>query len=301
MGNTAIVIFAFKRFDHLSETLAHLNKVENISEIPICFFLDGARNSHDKEATDKVKLLVDHYAHPLKQIVVQSENFGLRKSVITGLNSVFKTYDEAIVLEDDICVHPEFLNFHFSCLNTYKKQANIWSNSAYVMPSVAAEFGKLVTDPLVLAQRASSWGWSTWKDRWDMAIWDNHVIRKHVKKHFWAYHLTGGDKIRMLYREMKGQSSSWAIIWDYNHFMNAAYCIYPSSSLVKNIGLDNSGTHSKPHKSYFTDLSAYQSITRFPAVLHPMASVMNAFRRINLKWYRMPFDFLKFFILFMKN
>jgi hypothetical protein len=43
--------------------------------------------------------------------------------------------------------------------------------------------------------------------------------------------------------QFKKYIDSWAIIWCYNQFLQQKFTVYPKFSFVKNIGLDNSGTH----------------------------------------------------------
>ena len=43
---------------------------------------------------------------------------------------------------------------------------------------------------------------------------------------------------------------SWAIRFCYAHHANGMRCIYPTQTLVRNIGLDNTGTHSTPEPRY---------------------------------------------------
>lgn len=49
---------------------------------------------------------------------------------------------------------------------------------------------------------------------------------------------------RMLDRQMEGAIDSWAIRWCYAQSKLDALTVYPVHSLVQNIGLDGSGTHS---------------------------------------------------------
>ena len=45
-----------------------------------------------------------------------------------------------------------------------------------------------------------------------------------------------------------GKIDSWAITWYASTFLSDMLSLYPNPSLVKNIGQDNSGTHSGPTK-----------------------------------------------------
>lgn len=287
--STAIVIFAFNRPDHLQQTLAHLSLNPEVGDLPVYFFIDGPRNEKDVKAIQQVKDLAQSFNAAKLNILARDKNLGLKRSVIAGISSVFESHEQAIILEDDICVSEKFVAYHLACLEKYKADNSIWSVSGYVIPELGANIEKVCTQPVVLAQRASSWGWSTWKSRWVQAEWNSDKVFSHFKDNYKSYGKTSGDKLRMIVRELGGKSSSWAIIWDYNHFLNNAYCIYPTHSYVRNIGLDNSGTHSKPKKSYVVDtLNNYLPV--LPDVLIPDSKVKALFSKINWKPYRWPLD-----------
>jgi hypothetical protein len=55
----------------------------------------------------------------------------------------------------------------------------------------------------------------------------------------------------LLHLQKRGEISSWIIRFCYADTANEMKCIYPSRTLVKIIGLDNTGTHSKPEPERF--------------------------------------------------
>ena len=50
--------------------------------------------------------------------------------------------------------------------------------------------------------------------------------------------------IDMLKDQINKKNDSWAILWYASAYLNNSYTLYPSKSLVNNIGIDGSGTHS---------------------------------------------------------
>jgi glycosyltransferase involved in cell wall biosynthesis len=61
----------------------------------------------------------------------------------------------------------------------------------------------------------------------------------------------GQDMTEMLRLQYEGKIDSWAIRFCYAHHAHDMRCIYPTRTMVKNIGLDHSGTHSKPDPRFF--------------------------------------------------
>jgi hypothetical protein len=171
------------------------------------------------------------------------KNKGLAKSIVDGINKVFKMKNikSIIVLEDDLNFSKNFLDYMSKALYNYKDYKNIGSVSAYSFFKKDPRY----KDNLYLSPRHSSWGWGTWKNQWIKFIWkkkwirekyDSKVIRKKIN-------LGGKDLSKMLRQQIDNEIDSWSIIFDLNCAVNNLYCVCPNKSLVKNIGLDNSGTH----------------------------------------------------------
>ena len=49
----------------------------------------------------------------------------------------------------------------------------------------------------------------------------------------------------MLQDQIEGKNNSWAVRWYASCYLNNKLCLYPSESLVENIGFGESGTHCK--------------------------------------------------------
>jgi hypothetical protein len=127
-------------------------------------------------------------------------------------------------------------------LKFYRDNENIWSISGYT-PQL--ECLKDYDKDVYLSVRASSWGWATWKDRWNKIDWDiaDWEEFKQDKKAIQKFNLGGNDMYTMLKMQMLGKIDSWAIRWCYNQFRYNTYTIYPTKSKLVNNGFDEKGTH----------------------------------------------------------
>jgi len=146
-------------------------------------------------------------------------------------------------MEDDIISSPSFLNFMNKALAFYQDSKSIYSISGYPYP---IKIPNTYKEDIFISYRASSWGWGTWKDRWEKVDWEVKDFSTFIsdKKIQNLFNRGGQDLTPMLKAQMKGKIDSWAIRWSYAHFKNNAYCLYPIVPLCKNIGTDKSGTHS---------------------------------------------------------
>lgn len=169
-------------------------------------------------------------------------NRGLAASIIDGVTKVIGKYGKAIVLEDDLVLASGFLKYMNMALDAYEDESKVWSISGF---SSDIEYLRKYDNDVFFSCRARSWGWATWKDRWDSVDWTVQEYKKFKynlleRKRF---NRGGSDMSAMLDRQQVGDVNSWAIRFCYNQFMQNKYTVQPSISLVSNQGQDGSGTH----------------------------------------------------------
>lgn len=296
-----IAIFTFNRPDHFRQTISHLQLNREAIESDLYVFSDGPRSEKDKAVVDEIRAYAAGISGFRNVFLLSSDiNLGLKASVKKGINHVLSQHDTIIVLEDDICVNKYFLDFHDQCLGRYKSNLDIWSVSGFVIPEIGKAIHSRTGEYYFLTRRASSWGWSTWKNRWEKANWDESELLAYLRKdgNYKKYYVTGGDKVRMLLDCFEKKNNSWAIIWDFNHFMNGAYCLYPCKSFIRNIGLDNTGVHSRPKAEYNVVLENWEFIPEMlPGKPLSPAYAQERFKLLNRKFYRDVLDFFRFRVL----
>jgi hypothetical protein len=249
-----IILFVYNRPEHTRQTVEYLSKNSLAESSKLFIFSDGPKNEKDKQKVSEVrKYLKSIQSFSEIKIVEREKNLGLATSVISGVNQIFKSYEKVIVLEDDIISSPSFLNFMNDALNFYTEDKRIFSVSGYPYPiKIPNSYSKDV----FIAHRASSWGWGTWKDRWEKVDWEIKDFENFLKdkNSQILFNKAGEDLLPMLKSQMKGGVDSWAIRWTYAQLKNNAFCLYPVSPLCKNIGTDSSGTHSSSSKKLSVEL-----------------------------------------------
>lgn len=239
-----IIVFTYRRVpDKLIDSLLE-NSLSKESELII--FSDGNKNDNDLKDIQKVREYIKTITGFNTIKIVESKiNKGLANSIIDGVTDVIEEYGRVIVLEDDLIVSSDFLDYMNDALNFYKDNKNIWSISGYGPRIPCLED---YSYDIYLSLRVSPWGWATWQDRWEKIDWevknyDQLIKDKELKKKF---NLAGNDMFKMLELQMLGKIDSWAIRWYYNQFELGLYTIYPKRSKVVNIGfMDDKGTHTR--------------------------------------------------------
>lgn len=255
-----IVIFAFNRPDVFKQLIESLKANAEFSESEVYVYIDGVR---DNKAGEKEKVeVVREIALSLTSckpglpkpenvhIQASEKNKGLAVSIIKGVSDVIEKYGKAIVFEDDLCLAPNCLKFMNEGLNKYENFKEIFSICGYTNRFKVPEGYEYDT---YIASRSSSWGWATWKDRWDKVDWnlnDWESVRRNKK----AFNKWGGsDCFHMLNSWHDGKTNSWAIRFCYAQFLNKSWSIFPIKSLIKNDGCDGNGTNMKRYSRFKFD------------------------------------------------
>lgn len=238
-----IILFVYNRPEHTQKTLDSLMLNELAQESTLYIFSDAPKSEKDIDKVNKVrKIITSLSGFENIQIIKRDKNFGLAKSVISGVTEVINHFGKAIVLEDDIVTSPNFLKFMNDALEFYKDDKKVYSISGYAYPIIIPES---FMDQVYISSRPSSWGWATWKDRWEKAVWNpENIFSINNKTELRNLMDKGGkDLAPMLNKSIEGKINSWAVKWAFTHLKNESYCLYPIHSYVKNIGTDASGTN----------------------------------------------------------
>lgn len=249
-----VIVFGYNRPNHLQDTLFALNNCDLADETNLYIFCDGPKGEPTPEIL-KVRETVEQFCGISKfkntKYYFSKINKGLAKSIINGVTDIINEYGKVIVLEDDLVCSSNFLIFMNQALGYYGSCKNIWSISGYTFSN--KELVNL-NDDVFFMGRASSWGWATWKDRWDTIDWEvtdykkfQFNLIKRLKFARW-----GRDLPIMLDQQVHSNINSWAIRWVYEQSKQNKLSVYPKKSLIENRGADGSGEHKANTNSFLT-------------------------------------------------
>jgi hypothetical protein len=277
-----IAIFTYNRLRHTQETIAALSRNHLAQQSHLIIFSDGPKDNQSSDGVFKIRSYLRQVIG-FKQIdiVEREKNWGFSHSIISGINETLKTYSGVIVVEDDIVTAPYFLTFLNSALLRYKDDHRIFSVTGFSPPPVVMTFPANYKEFVYLNSRFSSWGWATWKDRWQLANW-NIADYEHLKTDpafKLSYSLPGRDRYKLFCDQLAGRINSWDILWDAAHHVNHAYCVYPRRSLVNNIGLDGSGMNCGNFRINFLENNLSPQKHSFPDYLKPDTRVIQRYSR----------------------
>lgn len=249
-----IILFTYNRLEHTKKTIESLSKNALAKESELYIYSDAAKTETDLEKVKAVReYIYTIYGFKKINIIEAKKNKGLANSVIDGVTEIINKYKKVIVLEDDLVTSKYFLEYMNESLNLYEKREDIWSIAGY-SPNI--DIPKEYKYDIYLTYRGCSWGWATWKDRWDGIDWNirDYSEFKKNKKLITEFDISGSDMSPMLDDQMNGRINSWAIRWCYNQYKQKKLTVYPVKSLVRNIGNDLSGTHTSITNKYDCEL-----------------------------------------------
>lgn len=238
-----ILLFTYKRLDALKKTIEALSANELADQSDLYIFSDGPKTEKDAGAIQKVRAYLKT-VEGFKNINIKASegNKGLAKSIISGVSEVMKLSDKVIVMEDDLLTTSNFLTFMNNALTKYENEEKVFSVSGYSMNLNQDDNN---TSETYFLNRGWSWGWATWKSRWNDVDWEmkDYESFKNNKRKKSEFAMGGSDLNKMLRNQMEGSLDSWAIRWFYHQFKVSGLTLYPVYSKVYNNGFDQLATH----------------------------------------------------------
>lgn len=285
MNNLApIIVFCYNRPWHIEQTLDALSSNELADQSILYIYCDGPKVDASEEQRQKiteVRQVVRKRQWCKDVYIVESEkNKGLANSVISGVTEVINRYNRVIVLEDDLITSPYFLTYMNHSLDFYENYESVFSIGGYNFPQTKMPIPDDYPYDNYVCLRSCSWGWSTWRNRWNKVNWtmEKFNISKTNSSMMHALNRLGDDFIPMMQMQQDGLIDSWSVRFGFEHFLHHSVAMIPCVSYVRNIGIDGSGTHCGNNaESYNIDLSLSKSTPILLDVLYEDSRIINAF------------------------
>ena len=280
MDTTPVILFAFNRPDALRRSLTALAAADLAAETDLFIRLDGPRNEADAEKVAAVREVAASATGFRSVAVYRAEkNQGLGPSVIAGVSQVLDFSETVIVLEDDLVVSRGFLVYMNRALRHFADDDRVFSVCGYTNRVTVPEGYPYDT---YFAPRSSSWGWATWRDRWQSVDWNPTPAS--LQKNARAFNRWGGSDCAKIMRDwMEGRNKSWAIRFCYSQFLQGKTALFPVRSLVDpSAGFDGDGTNCRRYTRFKFDFDPDGGAAlRFPDTVEEHPSI----RRSALRYH----------------
>ena len=245
MFKIPIVYVCFNRPELTKKTFECIKKIKPSK---LFLILDGPRknNKRDKINCLKVKKIIQNINWKCKLYKnFSKENLGLKNRFFTGLDWVFSSANEAIILEDDCLPHKDFFYFCEAMLKKYKNSNKV----KFITGNNFQNPKKMeISEDYYFSKYSHIWGWATWKKTWldvnrNDTFWKKKIFDSNFEmmksstkeKKYWKNMYTG---------VLNNKLNSWAIYLLFSIWKNKGVTVTPKINLIKNLGL-SSGTNTK--------------------------------------------------------
>lgn len=232
-----IALFVYNRLDNTQSTIEHLKRNSLAVNSILYVFSDGGKDESSWEKVQKVR----NYLRTITgfreiHIIERPENYYLERNIIEGIAYVLERHDTIIVLEDDICTSPVFLEYMNNALGKYTSSTKVMHIAGFTNLDIPEKGNTYFTPHM------TGWGWGTWKDRWE------HFT--HFKSREEALEGLTDEELKLIeyngnfpcLKSLDKNPIPWDICWEICIYKQKGLCLHPTHTLVKNVGVSN-GTH----------------------------------------------------------
>lgn len=241
-----VALFVYNRADNTRRTLQALLANTLASQTELYVFSDGGKDEASWAAVREVRGVLHEVEAEVARtrsllkmtIVERPENYYLERNIIEGIAQVFEQHDTIIVLEDDIVTSPHFLQFMNDAFSVYRDEPRVFHVSGFTRLSSLIPQPSTYFSPFM-----AGWGWGTWRDRWQ-TYFHHYQSRAEALAGLAQEDLNAleyGGVFPCL-KHLDRHPIPWDICWGIAIHRAQGLCLYPTRTLVQNIGLD-SGTH----------------------------------------------------------
>lgn len=263
--NTPVAFLVFNRPDTTEKVFEEIRRARPPRLLVVA---DGPRPDKPGEAEkcEAARAIIERVDWPCEVLTNYSDvNLGCKRRVSSGLDWVFDTVEEAIILEDDCLPHPTFFRFCEELLEKYRDDERVMMISGDNF-----QFGRKRTEySYYFSRYVHIWGWASWRRAWkyydvDMKLWPD------IRDGRWLYDVLGDKKAvsywsNIFEKVYKGKIDTWDYQWLFTNWVHNALAVMPNVNLVSNIGFGVEATRTTI-KNKFSDIAVEKM--KFP-LLHP--------------------------------
>lgn len=242
-----IVLFVYNRPEHTRRTLEALAANDLADQSVLYVFSDGPKEWIHPEDAGRVAAVRDVVRSNCwcKEVVLKESvyNRGLATSIVSGVTEVVNHHGRIIVLEDDIVTRPGFLRFMNDALEMYQNDDGVMHVSGMIFGTPRTSGAATTAFLKVL----SCHGWGTWRRAWNHYTHDIDVLFGRLGDQGISRHDFDVDGSATFYSQLlairEGRINTWAVRWYASWLTSGGIALFPTRSLLNNIGHDRTGTH----------------------------------------------------------
>lgn len=262
---TPVAFIIFNRPETTERVFAEIAKAKPQKLLVIA---DGPRADRPEEAERcrAARAIIDKVDWDCEVLTNYSEvNLGCKRRISSGLDWVFDTVEEAIILEDDCLPDPSFFRFCEELLEKYRDDERIG-----IISGDNFQFGRRRTEySYYFSRYPHIWGWASWRRAWknydvEMKLWPE------IRDGKWLGDLLETKKSRWYWKHTfdmvyKGKIDTWDYQLTFHCWTQNALSVVPNVNLISNIGFGRDAVHTKV-KNIFAEM---QTEPMGDPIMHP--------------------------------
>lgn len=241
--NTPVAFLIFNRPDTTERVFAEIARAKPPKLLVVA---DGPRASRPGEAElcARTRAIIDRVDWECEVLTNFADaNMGCKARVASGIDWIFSTVEECIILEDDCLPEPTFFRFCEEMLERYRDNPRVGMVSGGNL-----QFGrKRGRGSYYFSRYTHIWGWASWRRAWrlyDRDIkqwpafrdegWPQSFFRTQGERDYWA------NSFQAVY---DGKLDTWDCSWTFTAFVHGLLQVAPNVNLISNIGFGPQATH----------------------------------------------------------
>ena len=251
MKQAPVLLMTYRRFNNTKKIL---NLLKKFKQKNIYVFNDGLKIRSHKSSHDLTRNYIKDFKkkNPSIKIILPKKNLTQKRNLPFALKQVFKKNKYAVILEDDCIPNREFFKFVNILLIRFFNDERIAQISGVNLINHRG-FKRRNNDSYFFSKFTSSWGWATWKNRWENFYDENILDWPKVKKENWLKDILNNKKSiefweKYLDRRYNLIDDDWDKPWTFINLINNRLSIYPCKNLITNSGEDQFAIHRNPKK-----------------------------------------------------
>lgn len=264
MNCAPIALFVYNRPKHTQQTVEALKENILAKDSDLIVFSDAPKSEAHMEAVCEVREYIKTITgFKSVSIIERGQNWGLAKSIISGVTQLVNTYGRVIVLEDDLVTSPYFLKFMNDALDRYENEDRVMHVSGYMFP-----IHQIGLNEAFFLRTTSCWGWATWARAWQSFEKNpDYLIKNFSTAMIKKFNMDGTfDFWQQVLKNYTGEINTWAIFWYASVFQRQGLCLHPAVSMTINIGHDGTGINCSNSDIFTTALSS-KPINKLPDLI----------------------------------
>ncbi len=245
MEPTPVLLLGFNRPDRLADLIDSLRKSQ---PAVVRVAVDGPRANHpdDVRRVSETQAAVGRIDWTDNVgTLFRDTNVGLERAVPGAVSWVLEEFESLIVIEDDVGVGPQFIEFATNALHEFAHREDVFHVSGYnVVPRSVIS---MPDEAARLSRVPESFAWATWRRAWQhydpTLSWGTDCTVTELSE------VLGSRLAALRWKQnfslaRHGRISSWAYRWAASIWEHDGYCLSPNRNLITYRGYSG-GTHTR--------------------------------------------------------